>query len=206
MPRAKRPTQMALWKVVALSVVFFGVFGTLLTFTPTYSLDAAITSMALGLCGVLAAAGASKTRSWWHQVALLNAFFIIILALGIRAGGVLFPGSIIWPASLVFLYLLAWAIPWLLPTISARIASEQLTPKTVIGRGCQSIALGLVPAAGGLSVLVSRLNKEPVLGRLSMVLIAMLSSAIAIGASQAYAQQYWQRRPWAQAKHTKQTG
>jgi hypothetical protein len=204
MPRVKHPPEVALWKVVILSLVSFGVFGTLLSFTPEYSREVAITAGSVVVICVAASAWGSRTRSWWSQIIVLNGYFLIFLGFAIRAGGVVFPGSILWPASLVFLYVLAWAIPWLLPRISARIATEQLTPTTPLGRGCQSVALGLIPAVGGLSYLVRRLEGRPGLGNITMVLIATIFSAVAIGASQAYAHQYWQRRPWAESNQSGQ--
>lgn len=205
--RAPRQRKKAdFWKAVLGNGASLAAFGAILTFIPEYSMGAAITAGSIVVIGVIASGWGSRAKTWWFQLVVLHGYFLMFLGLGIRAGGVLFAGSILWPASLTLLYLLAWLLPWLLPRISGRIASEQLTPKTAIGRGCQSIALGLVPAVGGLSVLLSRLDKEPGLDRLSMVLIAMLSSAIAIGASQAYAHQYWQKRPWAQSEGPKQTG
>jgi len=196
-------TQRALfWKAVIANGSALGVFGGLLSITPAYSDEVALAAAAIAAIGVIASAWAFRSRAWWLQLVVLNGYFLLFLGFGIRAGAEVFPGSIIWPISLVFLYLFAWAIPWLLPHVSGRIAAEQLTPTTPLGRGCLIIALGLVPAAGALSYLVSRLPAGRGFGDLRMILIAVIFSAVAVGGSQAFSHQYWQKRPWAKRIET----
>jgi hypothetical protein len=135
--------------------------------------------------------------SWWQEVAMTNFVLMFFLGFAVRAWAFIALSEWIWIALLLPIYIFAWSMPALLPKASALLFREQYAPETRYGRGCMTIMLIMLPAAGGLGAVfglhASRSGQEIP----AFFLIASLSSAVAVGWGQAAAHRLWPNRPWA---------
>ena len=186
------------WKAAAIALFTLGGFGAVLTVIPPYSSSAMKVAIGLTLVGTVGAVWGISKANWWGGIVLLNSWFLLILGFAIRAWALVIPQVWIWLVPLVAAYLLAWALPAISPTLSARLLREQFAPETRWGRGCLTLFLVVGPAAGTLGASVGMYGSRFGQGNAVMLVIAVLSSAVAVGFAQAAAEQVWPRRPWAQ--------
>jgi len=198
--RKSRSTSNAwpLWKTVTLAPLALGAFAALVGIVPSYSPQALAVGIGLTVVGVVAAAWISISPSWWAAMVFINAWLLLMLGLAIRAWATLIPQVWVWLVPLVAAYLLAWALPAISPKLSARLLREQFAPETRWGRGCLTLFLVVGPAAGALGASVGMYGSRFGQGTAVMLVMAVLSSAVAVGFAQAVAQQVWPKRPWAQ--------
>jgi len=186
------------WKAAAIALFTLGGFGAVLTVIPPYSSSAMKVAIGLTLVGTVGAVWGISKANWWGGIVLLNSWFLLILGFAIRAWALVIPQVWIWLVPLVAAYLLAWALPAISPKLSARLLREQFAPETRWGRGCLTLFLVVGPAAGTLGASVGMYGSRFGQGNAVMLVIAVLSSAVAVGFAQAAAEQVWPRRPWAQ--------
>ena len=186
------------WKAAAIALFTMGGFGAALTVMPPYSSSAMKVAIGLTLVGTMGAVWGISKANWWGGIVLLNSWFLLILGFAIRAWALVIPQVWIWLVPLVAAYLLAWALPAISPKLSARLLREQFAPETRWGRGCLTLFLVVGPAAGTLGASVGMYGSRFGQGNAVMLVIAVLSSAVAVGFAQAAAEQVWPRRPWAQ--------
>jgi len=190
------------WKAAAIALFTLGGFGAALTVMPPYSSSATKVAIGLTLVGTVGAVWGISKANWWGGIVLLNSWVLLILGFAIRAWAVIIPQVWVWLVPLVAAYLLAWALPAISPKLSARLLREQFAPETRWGRGCLTLFLVVGPAAGALGASVGIYGSRFGQGNTVMLVIAVLSSAVAVGFAQAAAQQVWPRRPWAQPADT----
>ena len=186
------------WKAAAIALFTLGGFGAVLTVIPPYSSSAMKVAIGLTLVGTVGAVWGISKANWWGGIVLLNSWFLLILGFAIRAWALVIPQVWIWLVPLVAAYLLAWALPAISPKLSARLLREQFAPETRWGRGCLTLFLVVGPAAGTLGASVGMYGSRFGQGNAVMLVIAVPSSAVAVGFAQAAAEQVWPRRPWAQ--------
>ena len=186
------------WKAAAIALFTLGGFGAVLTVIPPYSSSAMKVAIGLTLVGTVGAVWGISKANWWGGIVLLNSWFLLILGFAIRAWALVIPQVWIWLVPLVAAYLLAWALPAISPKLSARLLREQFAPETRWGRGCLRLFLVVGPAAGTLGASVGMYGSRFGQGNAVMLVIAVPSSAVAVGFAQAAAEQVWPRRPWAQ--------
>ena len=186
------------WKAAAIALFTLGGFGAVLTVIPPYSSSAMKVAIGLTLVGTVGAVWGISKANWWGGIVLLNSWFLLILGFTIRAWALVIPQVWIWLVPLVAAYLLAWALPAISPKLSARLLREQFAPETRWGRGCLTLFLVVGPAAGTLGASVGMYGSRFGQGNAVMLVIAVPSSAVAVGFAQAAAEQVWPRRPWAQ--------
>jgi hypothetical protein len=194
--------ELGLGRALLLSVLIFAMLSAGLTLYPLYSPEAAIASGLLTVGALIAAAITAKLKSWWGQVAWTQMVMLFGLGIAIRAGADAFGGTLYWPLSLILLYGIAWSFPWLAPLASSKLLKEQLAPETKLGRGCQAFSLSLIPGVGAFALLVQRITSETGLEKLDSFMIALIFAVAAIGVSQAFAHQFWEKRPGASAGAT----
>jgi len=181
-----------------MALFSLGGFGAVLAFIPPYSPNAMKVAVGLTVVGTVAAVWGISKANWWAVIVFLNSWFLLILGFAIRAWAVIIPQVWVWLVPLVAAYLIAWILPAINPKLSARLLREQFAPETRWGRGCLTLFLVVGPAAGALGASVGMYGSRFGQGNTVMLVMAVLSSAVAVGFAQAAAQQVWPRRPWAQ--------
>jgi len=187
------------WQAALLLPFGLGIFGALLAVVPTYSPSALLAAVGATLIGTIAGAWGITKANWWAGVVFFNSWLLLILGLAIRAWASLIPQVWVWLVPLVAAYLLAWALPAISPKLSARLLREQFAPETRWGRGCLTLFLVVGPAAGALGASVGMYGTRFGQSSAVMLVMAVLGSAVGVGFAQAFAQQVWPKRPWAQA-------
>ena len=181
-----------------MALFSLGGFGAVLAFIPPYSPNAMKVAVGLTVVGTVAAVWGISKANWWAVIVFLNSWFLLILGFAIRAWAVIIPQVWVWLVPLVAAYLIAWILPAINPKLSARLLREQLAPETRWGRGCLTLFLVVGPAAGALGASVGMYGSRFGQGTAVMLVMAVLSSAVAVGFAQVVAEQSWPKRPWAQ--------
>jgi hypothetical protein len=135
-----------------------------------------------------------------------NAFLLMMLTAAMRAWYVLLdrgPFFVVLVSSLV-LHATAWALPWISPQLSTKLAREQLTPTTRMGRFVQAFSLSLIPGIGATVYLIQRISEGKGLQDLDTVLIGILGLMLGVAGPQAISHQFWEKRPWAGTQRVSQ--
>jgi hypothetical protein len=188
-----------IWRVLLASTAALGALAVLISLFPTYSPQVALGAAALWAMGAAAMYWGIHGRTWWHGMVYWNAFLLMMLTAAMRAWYVLLdrgPFFAVLVSSLV-LHATAWAFPWLSPKVSAKLAREQLTPTTRMGRFVQAFSLSLIPGIGASVYLIQRLSEGGGLQDLDTVLIGILGLLLGVAGPQAISHQFWEKRPWA---------
>ena len=187
------------WKAAILAPVGLGVFGAALAFVPPYSSNALKVATGLTVAGTVAGVWSVTRPNWWAAIAFVNSWLFLMLGMAMRAWANIIPQVWVWLVPLVAAYVLAWAFPAISPKLSARLLREQFAPETRWGRGCLTLFLVVGPAGGALGASVGMYGSRFGEGSVVMLVLAVLTSAVAVGGAQAFAQQVWPKRPWAQS-------
>jgi len=193
----------AWWQVVLAFTFAFGLFGTLPGFLPPISISAMRIGWALAILIGLAAMWSWWNFNWWARLAGTALWTIQILATAARAWILLIGVTWIWMVPILSAYLLAWAMPVLNPRASAILWREQMTPQTRVGRIVLGLALAIGPSAGVIGASVGMFGSRFVETNSVILVMAALSSAVAIGFAFAISYQLWPVRPWAKDRAAK---
>lgn len=186
------------WKAAILAPLGLGVFGAVFALLPPYSSTVLNVAIGLTVAGTVAAVWSVTRPNWWAAIAFINSLLFLMLGTAMRAWANVIPQVWVWLVPLVAAYLLAWALPAISPKLSARLLREQFAPETRWGRGCLTLFLVVGPAAGALGASVGMYGSRFGQGSAVMLVMAVLSSAVAVGFAQVVAEQSWPKRPWAQ--------
>jgi len=193
-------TKWSWWKVLSVALFSLGIPGALLSYFPYYSHIALAFGAGLSLAGVVISLRFLYIKDWWGQITFLNIWFLLFLGIAIRAWTDVIPFFWFWLLLLLSLYFLAWALPVLHPKLSTFLLHEQLSPETIVGRGCLALAITLLPVAGGLGATFGIYGYRYGMNKLVSLIGAILGSITSLGLSQAMAHQMWPHRPWAKDK------
>jgi len=184
------------WKIFGLPLALFTPLSILLVIIPPTG-ESPWVGFAVGIVfiGMVPLIVARLWDAWWAAYALAGVLSAELLLIAIRIWLLLLPPNPNWLAPLVLLYVVAWAIPLVMPKLSAVLWREQTAPKTTLGRGCLGIALGIGGAAGGIGAVFS--FYAPVAGGIpiGLVVIAVGASLLVITISHVLAHQIVAQRP-----------
>lgn len=179
-----------------MAVGVFGVFGALLTLLPDYSPVALGIALVIGLAGAVAAVDGAGRATWWHQIVVVNSWFLLMLGLAIRSWNAVVPALGLWVPLFVGLYALAWSLPSIEPKLSALLYREQIAPETRIGRGCLGLALAVGGAAAGTGATLGMYGARYGQEKLVLLAMAALGTFVTLGWGQYVAHDMWPKRPW----------
>jgi hypothetical protein len=188
------------WKSGGLALFVFGGFSAILVFYPSYSPFSLSVGVGFVLLGVVISIFAVRSQDWWGQFGYINAWMLLVFAIGIRAWNDVIPILWLWLIVLPGFYILAWALPVVHPKLSAFLLREQLTPETTVGRGCMSWAITLFPVASGVGAVLGMYGSRYSQGKLMSIVIAGIATTSVLAMVQAVSHQIWPKRPWARQK------
>jgi hypothetical protein len=188
---------MPFWKVLIvmlLYLIILGVFSLLLVFLPnSKSRIAIIVAISHPLIGAMAVLLSARTNLVCSRFLGAHAWMFILYATGLRALNAVYPIPMGWLLVFLLMYALAWLLPYLRPRLSSILLREQMAPETKWGKGCMSIALGGLPTIGSIAAVIglhaSRSGEENAV-YLIMGIIGILA---ALAGSQAFSHQIWEQ-------------
>ena len=183
-----------LWKLILLPAVFFGIWLLLPTFYPSYSLPALIVCIFLMIVGIVGFVMVGRGRRRLGQIAVVNAWFLLMFTMGAR-GWFVIVGNVVlwalWTTLLLTAYILAWVLPTLNPKLSALLWREQYTPETRSGRFFLSTSVKILPIAGASGALIGMYATRSGHDNLVAFIIGILGSMVSIGFAQVVSHQFW---------------
>src|SRR3990170_2819386 len=145
---AVRPARpMPWWRAIPLGAFIFGIHAAILAYFPSFDSEAANVGGILALVGFAVFVLGTARKHWITHISYVNLVMVMWLGIAYRGWKDLYPNAGLALAPLITLSLLAWAMPWLAPKVSSRVAREQLAPTTSLGRGIETVALAFLPAA-----------------------------------------------------------
>jgi hypothetical protein len=160
----------------------------------------------LSLTGVVVTFWGIRTGKWWLQWAYWEVLLLFFFGMGMRAWYALLDRGIfgVVLVSALLVHIAAWGFPWISPNVSTRLAREQLTPTTRMGRFVQAFSLSLIPGIGASVYLIQRISEGKGLQDLDTVLIGILGLMLGVAGPQAISHQFWEKRPWAGTQRVSQ--
>lgn len=183
------------WKITGAGLIGFGLFGFIIAIMPPRSLSFQVLGITSIVIAVVFSLWNWEVYSWASRITLGALWSIQFFTIGIRSWFQVYPT--IWLYPIVSIYLLAWTLPAIDPTVSKFLWREQNTPQTRLGRILVSSALSLAPVAGALGASIGMFGSR-FTGITGVYLIsAPLSCSVAIGMAFSFAYQLWPIRPWA---------
>ncbi len=96
-------------------------------------------------------------------------------------------------------YLLAWILPWIDPTLARRLSEEQVSPKTCLGRNQVLIVLFLA-VLGALIVGIYNVGRVGLFHPI-MLFIGVMSALLTVGGGQYFS--YYIRQEWEKQSRSK---
>jgi hypothetical protein len=197
---SRKPEKIPWWKQVLFVVgwcLVLSVFAALLIFIPPT--ETSITAIWVSVSHVVLGTAAMiialwKREKWqWVGFPLMHSWMFILYATGLRALNAVYPIPMGWLLVFLLMYALAWLLPYLRPRLSSILLREQMAPETKWGKGCMSIALGGLPTIGSIAAVIglhaSRSGEENAV-YLIMGIIGILT---ALAGSQAFSHQFWEQ-------------
>jgi len=132
-------------------------------------------------------------KSLWGVLILIHSWMFIIYATGLRALNAVYPIPIGWLLVFLLMYALAWLLPYIKPALSSSLLREQMAPQTKLGKGCMIIALGGLPTIGSIAALaglhLSRSGEENWI----YIIVSVLFIISALAGAQAFSHQIWKQ-------------
>jgi len=196
-----------LWKAVGMGIVLYGLLASFLVVAfllpPEISSRGTLIALSVAVVPVGVLFSVWSWRSFTYYPRLGGSLIVasVVLIVGIRSWIAILTGS--WIRFVVGLLVIAFAAAWAMPAISGSLSEtlwrEQIAPETRLGRSVMKWALAVGLGGGGalgagLGLSFSRAGDYGTVH----LLIAILSSAIAVFLGQSLSQQLWPARPWAQ--------
>jgi hypothetical protein len=172
-----------LWRVVAAAAIIYGPLSAFLLIIPPYFHASSLTiGFGFLLVGIIALVWGHYSRNPWAHVLGNFTFNFQLLVIAVRAFAV--SGSTTWYV-LLLLYG-SFALAWLLPILSRRMASraarEIMVPETRVGRLIIGSILTISPAAGAIGASLGLFSSRLGINTESIwFIIALLFTLIAIG-------------------------
>jgi len=188
------------WKLVGLVVVTLGLFAVLFALYPAPSNIAIGIAILVLLTTAVVAVWSMPSNPWWAQITYINAWLLFILGIGIRSWAAVIPVSLIWIVPIVGAYIAAWMLPIIKPEFSLKLAREQVTPKTVVGRVFVTVALIIASIAAAIAPSFGLFGPRYGLQNEVYLFIAVTSTIATIGLSQYLSSYLWPQRPWAESE------
>ena len=185
------------WLSSSLALLVYGSFGGILAYAPDYSPAALRAAVVLTSAQVVVSGWGSQTKTWWSQVAYMNLWMLFLMGIGIRFWAAVVPGIWLWVPLVLGGYLFAFILPLVRPSLSEKLAREQITPQTKPGRGCLAFSGAMLPIAGLSGYWLYEFSKRAGLEELGHLLGGVLFLAPAIGGTQYFMHHLWPKRPWA---------
>ena len=195
-----------LWKAVGMGIVLYGLMASFLAVAfllpPMISHRATLIALSFSVLPVGVLFSVWSWRSFTYYPRLGGSLIVasVVLAVGIRSWVAILAGS--WAWLVVGILVIAFAVAWAMPAISGSLSEtlwrEQIAPQTRLGRSVMKWALAVGLGGGGalgagLGLSFSRAGDYGTVH----LLIAILSSVIAVFLGQSLSQQLWPDRPWA---------
>ena len=195
-----------LWKAVGMGIVLYGLMASFLAASlllpPMISHRATLIALSFSVLpvGVLFSVWSWRSFSYYPRLGSSLIVASVVLAVGIRSWVAILGGS--WAWLVVGILVIAFAVAWAMPAISGPLSEtlwrEQIAPQTRLGRSVMKWALAVGLGGGGalgagLGLSFSRAGDYGTVH----LLIAILSSVIAVFLGQSLSQQLWPDRPWA---------
>lgn len=199
-PASKWP----LWKVVMLGLVGYGPMAAFLFASSRMppelhegaSAAISILIVALGVCFSIWSA---RAPGWIPRVGGGVLIALLFLSLGLRFWAMVLAGPWLWLVLLLFaaLFMLAWFLPAISESLSARFWRAQIAPQTQIGRRISRwlLALGL-GGAGVLGASSGMAMARTGQAKLAYLLVALGMSILGVLIAQGFAHQLWPATPW----------
>jgi hypothetical protein len=179
-----------LWKAVGGSLLLYLCLSALVVLMPPPPSPAIIAiAFLLSATGVVAANWGRLGNARASQVTALFVLTLFFLLIAIRLWDFVLPLSWVWVAPLVAAFILAWVLPRLDSSMSTFLFREQHSPRTRLGRLVLTLALAIGPAAGVLGASVGLSSSRFGDQDLVFVVMAALTTVIAVGWSQSMAHQ-----------------
>ena len=184
-----------LWKAVgAAFVLYLPLAAILVLIPPPFSLSALL------LAGAQIGAGTAGLN-WgrWgspHGSEIIGSVVLTsqFLAIGLRAWSAAGPVPLLSGLVVVVLFLLAWALPLMMPDLSAWLWREQVAPQTKAGRRVLALSACILPTIGVVSASVGMLLSRTGRSSIGWIVVALLAIIVALAWSQATAHQLLSRR------------
>ena len=194
------------WQTLLLATFVHGIFAFVLVLVPHFSLNALYLGVAMATLSVIISVWNWRKYSWWSRLSTSLMMSLFFFAISARAWSEVFDIIWIWLLPILLLYILAWILPLISPSISQALWREQTAPQTRMGRAFMAIVLALAPLAGvlgaGFGMYGSRFGKagavNVVMGVLGLSLTCVLPFATM--------HQLWPKRPWANIAETEHKG
>jgi hypothetical protein len=188
------------WQMAAASLLGFGILSILLFLLPSYSRIFLIIGIALSSIGTITSIWSWWTYNWFARliVAIIGSLFFV--GITFRAWAEIAPFFSMWLSILMVCYILAWVLPALNPSFSAYLWREQTAPQTRFGRAFLGVMLTVAPIAGVLGASFGMYGSRSGEIDLTLIVIGVLCSMVAIGFAFAFSYQIWPDRPWAQSE------
>ncbi|MFV9674882.1 MAG: hypothetical protein ACNYZI_05815 [Anaerolineales bacterium] len=186
--------KLSLWKLILFPFVILGCFAALAILYPGYSPIALTLGILLTTVGVMGAVLISRGRRRLGQIAVVNAWFLLMFTMGAR-GWFVIVGNVVlwalWTTLLLIAYILAWVLPTLNPKLSAFLWREQYTPETRSGRFFINTSAKILPIAGASGALIGMYATRSGHDNLVAFIIGVLGFMVSIGFAQVVSHQFW---------------
>lgn len=193
-----------LWKVVVLGLAGYGPMAGFLYASSRLPppLDAgasAAISILIAVLGVCFSVWSAKAPGWPPRLGggILIAF--LFLGVGLRFWAMVASGPWLWLVVLLFiaLFVLAWFLPAVSSSLSARLWREQVAPESQIGRKISRLLLALGLGGAGVVGASSGMALARTGGAgIAYLLVALGMSILGVLIAQGFAHQLWPSTPW----------
>jgi hypothetical protein len=194
-----------LWKVVGAGLFLYGAMAGLLVgallLPPAISPRTLLIAVPLTIIppGLLLTLWSRRSYTYYSRLAGLFVIALCILMVSIRSWAAVLSGFWFWLVTgfTGLAFIVAWALPAISYSTSNAIRRELIAPRTRLGRGILKWTLIIGLGGGGAlgAGLGMSLTRSGALG-LAHLLIAVLSSGVAIFFSVSTSHQLWPESPW----------